>query len=45
MGQRREIHKQIEEENDIVNKFIRSYVKERYMWEEVKEYVAAVISE
>jgi hypothetical protein len=44
MAQRKEMHRQLEEENEIVRKFIRSYIKERYMWEEVKEYVAAVIS-
>lgn len=44
MGVRREASRQLEEENEIVTKFIRSYVKERYMWEEVKEYVAAVIN-
>lgn len=40
-----QIRKSLVEENDIIKKFIRSYIKERYMWEEVKEYVAAVINE
>ena len=45
VGLRRQANKQMEEENELVRKFIRSYVKERYMWQEVKGYVQAVIGE
>ena len=45
VGLRKQANKQMEEENELVKRFIRSYVKERYMWQEVKGYVQAVIGE